>query len=92
MLKFQIVMIAILISCIAFTACERMQTDLNMVMPDPDQEMTDDYKSWMSVSLPEPPTEVTHPSESGSAHGVGDSHCLFQRHRCNGEHGRNNLS
>ncbi len=50
MLKIQIIMIAILISCIAFTACERMQGDLNMVMPDPEM---DEHTSWAHRVLEE---------------------------------------
>ncbi len=43
MLKFQIILITILISCVAFTACERMQSDLPIVPPDPDPN---DHTLW----------------------------------------------
>lgn len=52
MLKFQIIMITILISCVAFTACERMQSDLNIGVPDPEPDNigmiveTDAHKAW----------------------------------------------
>ncbi len=74
MLKFQIIMITILIGCVAFTACERMQTDLNMVMPDSDP---DDHTEWDNVVLPAPEMTVEeaaaamNPSGTGQAHGTG---------------------
>lgn len=80
MLKFQITLIAILIGCMAFVACERTQDALEEVMMDPEPEMMVDtmsHKAWMSVDLPAPPTEVTMPSESGSAHGMGTRTVYF---------------
>ncbi len=92
MLKYQITLIAVLIGCVAFVACDRAQQVLEPVMPDPEPEMMDTgdmtgmmdmvmdmmaHKSWMSVDLPVPPTEVTKPSESGGAHGTGTRTVYF---------------
>ena len=57
MLKFQVVLIAVLIGCIGFVACERTQTVLEPVMMDPEiTEMTgmDAHKSWEHKMLDGP--------------------------------------
>ena len=95
MLKFQIALIAVLIGCMAFVACERTKDVLEPVMSDTEmmepgmmdaEDMTsmmemvmdmDAHKSWASVALPVPPTEVTKPSESGGAHGTGTRTVYF---------------
>ncbi len=90
MLKFQITLIAILIGCIAFVACDRVQKVLEPVMSDTEMMDTGDmtgmmdmvmdmmaHRSWASVALPVPPTEVTKPSESGAAHGTGTRTVYF---------------
>ncbi len=77
MLKFQITLIAILIGCMAFVACERTQQVLEPVMPSETKVDTMSHKEWMSVDLPAPPTEVTMPSESGGAHGMGTRTVYF---------------
>ena len=96
MLKLQVVLIAVLIGCIGFVACERTQTVLEPVMMGT-MEMVmemDAYKSWASVDLPAPEMTVEeakaamNPAETGQAHGVGITYRLFQRTRCYGEHGR----
>ena len=61
MLKLQVVLIAVLIGCIGFVACDRVQTALEPVMPD-----TDDYKSWEHTMLDGPLLEF-----KGEAHDLG---------------------
>ena len=53
MLKFQIALIAVLIGCMVFVACDRVQTALEPVMPDPEPEM-DAHKSWEHKMLEGP--------------------------------------
>lgn len=77
MLKFQIILLIVLISCITFVSCNRMQDPLETVIDTGDTLDTTTHKSWMNVMLPSPPTEVTMPSESGSAHGAGSRTVYF---------------
>ncbi|MDE0636904.1 MAG: cytochrome P460 family protein [Candidatus Poribacteria bacterium] len=68
MLKFQITLIAILIGCMAFVACERTQDVLEDVMMDPEpgtMEM-DAYKSWENRMLDGPWLDF-----KGDAHDLG---------------------
>ena len=68
MLKFQITLIAILIGCIAFVACERTQDVLDPVMDTggmPGMDMTD-YKSWEHRMLDGPWLDF-----KGDAHDLG---------------------
>ena len=77
MLKFQITLVAILIGCMAFVACERAQEVLKPVTIDPEPEKMDMHKSWMSVDLPAPEMTVEeaaaamNPAGTGQAHGTG---------------------
>ena len=81
MLKFQIVLLAILIACVTFTSCERVQkvvmppeaTDDDM-MPDPIlHEVLTSYQSWRYAQpLPAPSETFTEAKDSGSAHGLGN--------------------
>jgi hypothetical protein len=79
MLKLQVVLIAVLIGCIGFVACERTQTVLEPVMMGTTEMVMemDAYKSWASVDLPAPEMTVEeakaamNPAETGQAHGVG---------------------
>lgn len=68
MLKFQITLIAILIGCMAFVACERTQDVLEDVMMDPEPETmeTDVYKSWENRMLDGPWLDF-----KGDAHDLG---------------------
>ena len=86
MLKFQVALIAILITCVAFVSCDRAQqilepvTDDTMaadgmmddIMMDMMMDMTA-HRSWAHVMLPAPaPTDAaTHPGETGGVHGLG---------------------
>ena len=85
MLKFQIALIAVLIGCIGFVACERTQTVLEPVMMGT-MEMVmemDAYKSWASVDLPAPEMTVPeaaaamNPAGTGQAHGTGTRTVYF---------------
>ena len=78
MLKFQITLVAILIGCMAFVACDRVIKELEPVMPEPEPEMDmAAYTSWMSVDLPAPEMTVEeaaaamNPAGTGQAHGTG---------------------
>ena len=85
MLRFQIALAIILVGCVAFISCDRGQQMLDpadMIDPSDDMSMKMpmdmmDYMSWMHVMLPAPPTEVTNPGESGSAHGMGTRTVYF---------------
>ncbi len=74
MLKYQITLIAVLIGCIAFVACDRAQQVLEPVMPDPEPEMMDTgdmtgmdgYLSWENRTLPGPWLDF-----KGDAHDLG---------------------
>ena len=87
MLRFQIALAIILVGCIAFLSCGRMQDMLEPPADDTPTDMTMDmvmemmevaaHKSWDSVTLPAPPTEVTKPAESGGAHGMGTRTVYF---------------
>lgn len=70
MLKFQITLIAILIGCMAFVACERTQQVLEPVVPDPESEMPgmdmEAYKSWENRMLDGPWLDF-----KGDAHDLG---------------------
>ena len=80
MLKFQIVLLVILVACVPLTSCDRVQrivtpteaTDGDM-MPAPIlQEVLAAYKSWRYAQpLPAPPAIFTEAKDSGSAHGLG---------------------
>ena len=81
MLKSQIALIAILITCVAFTSCERIQQVIisapspdTDTMPDPIiDEILTAYKSWRYAQpLPTPPAIFTEAKDSGSAHGMGE--------------------
>ncbi len=76
MLKFQITLIAILIGCMAFVACERTQDVLEDVIMDPGPEMMDmeAHKSWMSVDLPAPTMTVEEAAAAMNAAGTGQAH------------------
>lgn len=80
MLKCQGTLIAILIMCAAFTACERVQKIVDPALPVEEDTMPDQlmdevltaYKSWRySQLLPAPPAMFTEAKNSGSAHGLG---------------------
>ena len=87
MLKVQIALIAILIASVAFVSCDRAQKMLEPVadLTATDETTATDgimmdmmkmmdssmYMSWAHVALPAPPTEVTHPGETGGVHGMG---------------------
>ena len=80
MLKFQIVLLAILIACVPFTSCDRVQSIVmpteatdGDTMPDPIlHEVLVAYKSWRYAQpLPAPPATFTEAQNSGSAHGLG---------------------
>ena len=77
MLRFQIALAVILISCVAFVSCDRAQQVLEPVaddMMDTGDDMTIgipmDYMSWMHVMLPAPVpmADATSPAETGAAH------------------------
>ena len=84
MLKFQIALITILITCVAFVSCDRAQKVLE---PAADDMMTADdmmmdmmkmmdstmYMSWAHVMLPAPGAldAATNPAETGEVHGMG---------------------
>ena len=51
MLKFQIALIAVLIGCIGFVACERTQDVLEPVMPDPEMTDTDGMVDTMEMVM-----------------------------------------
>ncbi len=81
--KSKSILIAILIACVTFTSCERIQqivtpavsteTDTTL-MPDPAMdEALAAYKSWRYAQpLPAPPATFTEAKDSGSAHGAGE--------------------
>ena len=81
MLKFQIVLIAMLIVCVVFTSCERVQKVIKPTLPDEQDMMSDPimdeilpvYKSWRYAQpLPAPPEVFTEAKDSGSAHGAAE--------------------
>ncbi len=81
MLKFQITLIVILISCVAFISCERSQKMLEPALPDAEMpaetmDMMVDmtmYHSWLKINLPTPgpQADATSPAETGEVHGKG---------------------
>ena len=91
MLRFQIALAIILVGCIAFLSCSRMQDTLDpatdeatMDMPmDMMKEMMDAYKSWDSVMLPVPMMTVEeaaaamNPGGTGAIHGMGSRTVYF---------------
>jgi len=84
MLKYQITLIAVLIGCIAFVACDRAQQVLEPVMPDPEPEMMDTgdmmaHKSWASVDLPAPTMTVEEAAAAMNAAGTGQAHGVGTR-------------
>lgn len=81
MLKFQVVLIAMLITCVAFTSCDHVQQVLKPTLPADEETVSDPimaeilpvYKSWRYAQpLPAPPAEFTEAKDSGSAHGLGE--------------------
>ena len=85
MLKFQIALLAILIACVTFISCERIQQvvmppeaadddTMDGMMPEPIlHEVLASYKSWKyEQPLPAPPATFTEAKDSGSAHGLGN--------------------
>lgn len=79
MLKFQIILIAILICCMAFMSCSRTQDALEDVMMDPEPEMNmipaaEVYRTWMSVTLPAPMMSVDDAKAAMNAAGTGQAH------------------
>ena len=80
MLKFLNTFAIILILCVAFTSCERVQQIVKpasvdtQMMPDPIMdEVLMAYKSWRYAQpLPAPPATFTEARDSGSAHGIGE--------------------
>ncbi len=50
MLKYQITLIAVLIGCVAFVACDRAQQVLEPVMPDPEMPDTGDMTGMMDMN------------------------------------------
>ena len=81
MLKFQGVLLIILIACIAFTSCERVQKIVTPALPADESMMPDPilaevlatYSSWRYAQpLPPPPATFTEAKDSGSAHGTGN--------------------
>ena len=81
MLKFQITLIVILISCVAFISCERAQKVLEPALPEAEMpgetmDMMVDmtmYHSWAKINLqtPGPQADATSPAETGEVHGKG---------------------
>ena len=82
MLKFQITLIAVLIGCVAFVACDRAQQVLEPVMPDPAMDTEDmtgmmdmmAHKSWASVDLPAPTMTIEEAAAAMNAAGTGQAH------------------
>ena len=93
MLRFQIALAVILISCVAFVSCDRTQRMLEPVADDmmatddmmPPMEMMDmeTHRSWMHVMLPAPTMTVEeaaaamNPGGTGAAHGMGSRTVYF---------------
>ncbi len=79
MLKFQILFIVVLISCLAFVSCNRTQKVLQPAGDAMDTMMDDHmmdmmaHKSWAHTMLPAPgPQEdAGSPAETGGVHGMG---------------------
>ena len=81
MLKFQITLIVILISCVAFISCERAQKVLEPALPEAEMpgetmDMMVDmtmYHSWAKINLPTPgpQADATSPAGTGEVHGKG---------------------
>ena len=90
MLKLQVALIAILIACVAFVSCNRMQKMLAPVADAPmaaDDMMADDmmtmmmemmdstmYMSWEHVMLPAPAMTVAEAAAAMNAAGTGAAH------------------
>lgn len=86
MLRYQVVLITILILSVAFMACNRMQDTLEQVMMDPETEMMepDDqmemvmemamHHSWASVDLEAPMMTVEEAAAAMNAAGTGQAH------------------
>ncbi len=79
MLKFQIALTILLISCVAFVSCDLVEeilapavSETDMMEPDDMMDMTM-YTSWLSVALPVPGplAEAAAPIETGEVHGAG---------------------
>lgn len=80
MLKFQIALAIILVGCISFTSCGRIQDQLDPVTDDTSTDMPTDmildlikmgaYTSWMHkmLSAPVPMADAMSPAETGAAH------------------------
>ena len=87
MLKFQIALTIILVGCISFLSCGRMQDKLDPVDPVTEEvpmDMTMDtmmdmimdstYASWASVALPAPTMTVAEAAEAMNPAGTGAAH------------------
>ena len=80
MLRFQIALAIILVGCIAFLSCDRIQDKLDPVTDDTPTDMPTDmtldlikmgaYTSWMHKMLPAPVpmADAMSPAETGAAH------------------------
>ena len=87
MLRFQIALAIILVSCVAFVACDRGQQMLDpadmMDTGDAPSVDTETHKSWMSVMLPAPTMTVEeaaaamNPGGTGQVHGLGTRTVYF---------------
>ena len=86
MLKLQVTLIAVLITCVAFVSCDRTQKVLKPVvdemMPPEDMMAAEDmmdmmdmtaHTSWAHVMLPVPGAldAAMNPAETGEVHGMG---------------------
>ena len=86
MIKTQIALLAILITCVAFVSCERAQQMLEPIaddmmaaddtMPADMMDMIDStmYMSWASVELPAPTMTVAEAAAAMNAAGTGAAH------------------
>ena len=91
MLRFQIALVILLVSCIAFLSCGRVQDMLEDPVPDemPEMsmemvmEMMAEHESWDHVMLPAPTmtieeaAAVMNPGGTGQAHGTGTRTVYF---------------
>lgn len=86
MLRYQVLLITVLIFSVAFMACDRMQSELEDVMMDPAPEMMDPDEmmemvmemaaqhSWASVDLPAPTMTIEEAAAAMNAAGTGQAH------------------
>lgn len=78
MLRYQVLLITVLICTVTFMACDRSQDMLEEVMMDPEpmdmvMDMMD-HKSWMSVDLEAPTMTVEEAAAAMNAAGTGAAH------------------